>query len=622
MGGRGARASARLLPSCPLTLPARFWRRHEIIDHVGELDWSQEVVRRLQALGMGPGVYKPPGGKGPNPGVAQSKPEHRSTRAAEAKYVPLAAVDVADALPAADGHGSASVHVIPSELPAGAGNGTPSPLVVSTPEWLAGARVYRELHAKAVAAAAREASVGWWSGFVLDDGFDDRRLRAYRASMPGLLRMQRRTVEGLKKSASVWWCPVRSRASLTRSATLHWRVPSLLVGLVATGSVANALKKKAASSWTSYRGSMFAVGWRFVTAWKVYLLSLFYVVGAVWWLFYTVFVVSLGCLFTMGKIPACTSRRALCQKLLPSPPRGVSGGWVSSRDPRPTYARTHGTTPYSATAVLLGVLREPRENDPRRTQPHGCPKHARCAAPDCVVARVTSTQAVMLTGVTGWEVLVLLWAALMDTMPFIPIGAVEPPPADADDASYADPDVLTKSGRWVLDMTLVGRTRRWVRGRRRTCRRLCCDPRSHSTKTGNEAFSLRVQGKQAEVHSRFWTWINEREDVSHGVRRRSTVTAFHGLRRAYNGSPGQAQQPSDSRSAGEAGVRVSLPPVVDLPVFLPQRWWWSCIMRCVWCAGCGSRLPSVRARWAHIAGVATRFFAPTIWTCAACSWSV
>ena len=76
---------------------------------------------------------------------------------------------------------------------------------------------------------------------------------------------------------------------------------------VSIASVANALKKKAASSWTSYRGSMFAVGWRFVTAWKVYLLSIFYVFGAVWWLFYTVFVVSLGCLFTMGKIPACTS---------------------------------------------------------------------------------------------------------------------------------------------------------------------------------------------------------------------------------------------------------------------------------------------------------------------------
>ena len=164
--------------------------RNAIIDYVGELDWSQEVMRRLQAEGMGPRAYKPPQGDGKT-----KAPVAPASREREAKYVPLSAVDVEDALPAADDHATAGVPVALDVADA------PGPLVYTSPTWLAGARVYRELHAKAVAAAAREANVSWWGGFVMDDGFDDRRMRAYREAMPGLLRMQRRTVEGLKKSA-------------------------------------------------------------------------------------------------------------------------------------------------------------------------------------------------------------------------------------------------------------------------------------------------------------------------------------------------------------------------------------------------------------------------------------
>jgi len=53
----------------------------------------------------------------------------------------------------------------------------------------------------------------------------------------------------------------------------------------------------------SYRGSMFAVVWRFYTAFKLAFMSMFYAVAAAWWLVYTVFIVTPTLLVCTQSIP-------------------------------------------------------------------------------------------------------------------------------------------------------------------------------------------------------------------------------------------------------------------------------------------------------------------------------
>ena len=115
----------------------------------------------------------------------------------------------------------------------------------------------------------------------------------------------------------------------------------------------------------------------------------------------------------------------------------------------------------------------------------------------------------------------LLWASLMDSMPFMPTNS-NLPLADADDQAYAESGFRkTKSGRIVeRDNSCSGVAKRLAIKRGRWCRRLFCNPREHGgTVGGNYVWTDTVEVKQAEVQTRLWRWILDKEDTRYGVRR-------------------------------------------------------------------------------------------------------
>lgn len=223
----------------------------------------------------------------------------------------------------------------------------------------------------------------------------------------------------------------------------------------------------------------------------------------------------------------------------------------------------------------------------------------------------------------------LLWASLMDSMPFMPTNS-NLPLADADDQAYAESGFRkTKSGRIVeRDNSCSGVAKRLAIKRGRWCRRLFCNPREHGgTVGGNYVWTDTVEVKQAEVQTRLWRWILDKEDTRYGVRRKSTVRAFSGIRnwagisqnaglssipgltaltnaassriRSARGGSASARQPvhrklGSSNAGGDGGadvdaeakarhehlrkLRLARRPVVDLPVYFPQRFLWSCVV--------------------------------------------